>query len=363
MAISVLNQRGVWVAVGAVVVILALGLFDRVRAWRVVETPAQGAWETDPVLWGRLHPRQYHSWRLGQERSMTGVGQGADRARWTRTTRTFDPALFAGYSAAEGPPVARGEGHPVSCLSCHDPQTMELRITQPAFQEELQRRRMDATRLTHEALRTYVCAQCHAANSGRRVGSRATIALSVEDLLGWAAHEEPALWRHELSGTPLVKVLRPEHALWREGIHAVRGVTCVDCHMPYISEGTARFTDHGIASPIRDVHAACARCHRAGEAALRSQVEALQKTTDELQQRASQALRDAHAAVARARRLGAHEEALHGIQARLRQAQLRWDFIASEGSAGFHAPQEATRLLAEAIDGARQAEVEARRLP
>ena len=39
-----------------------------------------------------------------------------------------------------------------------------------------------------------------------------------------------------------------------------------------------------------------------------------------------------------------------------RQAQLRWDFIAAENSMGFHNPEEALRILADAIDLARQAE-------
>jgi nitrite reductase (cytochrome c-552) len=29
-----------------------------------------------------------------------------------------------------------------------------------------------------------------------------------------------------------------------------------------------------------------------------------------------------------------------------RAAQMRWDFIASENSTGFHSPQEAARILA-----------------
>ena len=43
-----------------------------------------------------------------------------------------------------------------------------------------------------------------------------------------------------------------------------------------------------------------------------------------------------------------------------RKAQLRWDFIAAENSMGFHNPEEALRILADAIDYARQAELKAR---
>jgi nitrite reductase (cytochrome c-552) len=42
-----------------------------------------------------------------------------------------------------------------------------------------------------------------------------------------------------------------------------------------------------------------------------------------------------------------------------RRAQMRWDYIFSENSTGFHSPQEAARILADSIDFARQAEIAA----
>jgi nitrite reductase (cytochrome c-552) len=38
---------------------------------------------------------------------------------------------------------------------------------------------------------------------------------------------------------------------------------------------------------------------------------------------------------------------------------MRWDFISSENSTGFHSPQESARVLADSINMARQAELEA----
>ena len=38
---------------------------------------------------------------------------------------------------------------------------------------------------------------------------------------------------------------------------------------------------------------------------------------------------------------------------------MRWDFISSENSTGFHSPQESARVLADSINLARQAELEA----
>jgi formate-dependent nitrite reductase cytochrome c552 subunit len=41
------------------------------------------------------------------------------------------------------------------------------------------------------------------------------------------------------------------------------------------------------------------------------------------------------------------------------RAQWRIDFIAAENSMGFHAPQEAARVLGEAADSARQGQIAA----
>jgi nitrite reductase (cytochrome c-552) len=41
-----------------------------------------------------------------------------------------------------------------------------------------------------------------------------------------------------------------------------------------------------------------------------------------------------------------------------RSAQWRVDFVSSENSMGFHAPQEAARILGEAIDLARKGQLE-----
>ena len=48
---------------------------------------------------------------------------------------------------------------------------------------------------------------------------------------------------------------------------------------------------------------------------------------------------------------------LQEAQALQRKAQWRVDFINAENSMGFHAPQEAARVLGEAIDYARQGQI------
>ncbi len=64
-------------------------------------------------------------------------------------------------------------------------------------------------------------------------------------------------------------------------------------------------------------------------------------------------------AIVAAKKRGVSEEQLKPALELQRQAQWRLDFIAAENSMGFHAPQEAAKVLAEAIDLARQGELAA----
>jgi nitrite reductase (cytochrome c-552) len=54
---------------------------------------------------------------------------------------------------------------------------------------------------------------------------------------------------------------------------------------------------------------------------------------------------------------GAPEQKLEAALKLRRRAQFRADFVNAENSMGFHAPQEAARILAEAIDYARQGQL------
>ena len=49
----------------------------------------------------------------------------------------------------------------IGCQDCHDPKSMNLRITRPALVEAFQRMGKDITKATHQEMRSLVCAQCH----------------------------------------------------------------------------------------------------------------------------------------------------------------------------------------------------------
>ena len=129
--------------------------------------------------------------------------------------------------------------------------------------------------------------------------------------------------------------------------------------MPYQRDGATKVTDHWVRSPLLNINSACQTCHRVDESELQARVAAIQDRNFDLLQRAGAALMDQLDAIARAREAGASDDQLTEALDLQRKAQWRLDFIAAENSMGFHAPQEAARILGEAADYARQGQVAA----
>jgi len=67
-------------------------------------------------------------------------------------------------------------------------------------------------------------------------------------------------------------------------------------------------------------------------------------------------------AIIEVQKAGASEEQLKPLRTLQRKAMWRLDYIASENSKGFHADQEAVRILGESIDYSRQAQAAAYKL-
>ena len=129
--------------------------------------------------------------------------------------------------------------------------------------------------------------------------------------------------------------------------------------MPYMRDGAAKISDHWVRSPLLNINRACQVCHAFSEAELAARADAIQQRNFDLLQRAGAALMDQLDAIAAARTAGADDDDLAAALALQRKAQWRLDFIAAENSMGFHAPQEAARILGEAADYARQGQVAA----
>jgi nitrite reductase (cytochrome c-552) len=158
----------------------------------------------------------------------------------------------------------------------------------------------------------------------------------------------------------MLKMQHPEFEMWGTGIHARSSVACADCHMPYVRSGSIKVSDHWVRSPLVNIRNACGACHTWPEEEMRSRVAEIQGKTAELLREAEAALLSAMDAIIAAKDKGASDEALAEARGLIRRGQMRWDLVFSENSTGFHSPQEAARVLAGAIDFARQAEIKAR---
>ncbi len=296
--------------------------------------------------------------------------------------------LRRGFEAVCAMPYAEATAkvsHPVSCLDCHDPATLDLRVTRPAFLDGIaafaagdgaahhlpsverwrrgdRRAPYDPNALaSRQEKRSLVCAQCHVEYHFQGPGKLLVYPWSK----GLTAEAEEAVydeagfsdWTHAETGGGVLKAQHPEFEMWSQGIHARSGVACADCHMPYEREGAVKVSSHHVRSPLLAPAKACGSCHALDGAELLARATGIQGKTAALLDRATAAVTDAIGAIARARAAGATDAALGPARTLHRQAQWRLDWVAAENSMGFHAPQEAARLLAEAIDLARQAQL------
>jgi nitrite reductase (cytochrome c-552) len=157
-----------------------------------------------------------------------------------------------------------------------------------------------------------------------------------------------------MTGGGMLKAQHPEFELWSQGIHARAGVACADCHMPYGREGAMKVSDHHVRSPVLNVQRACQTCHNVPENELIDRIHVIQDRTHGLINRSGVALTDMINAIAAARQAGVGDAQLAPAIRLQREAQFRIDYIYSEGSHGFHASQESARVLAEALDMARE---------
>ncbi|MCC6493056.1 MAG: ammonia-forming cytochrome c nitrite reductase subunit c552 [Pirellulales bacterium] len=304
-----------------------------------------------------------------------------------------------GKQAPDGPsdPHNLGEAHPVSCIDCHDPQSMRVRVTRPGFVNAIAALAASSDRVPHlpsverwrkdrrkdkppydpnvdasrQELRSFVCAQCHVEDY---CGPKETLffpwstGLKVEQLeADYDSHKFPDGssfydWQHGETGAKVYKAQHPEFELWSQGVHARSGVSCADCHMPYERQGARKVSSHWVRSPLLNINHACQTCHNVPEDELREKVVTIQRRTTGLVKVAASAMTDMLDAIRDAQAAGATDDQLQPIFDLQRKSMWRLDFINSENSLGFHADQEAARILGESVDYSRQAQVAALKL-
>lgn len=369
-----------------------------------------GAEELDPAVWGKYFPLQYESYLKNNEEAKTEFGGSVKESKFNSEPEIVK--LFQGYSFSKeynedrghtyalqdllsskrvnattpgtcltcktpSAPVlmkklgskyfttplvelAKNAKHPVACADCHDPATMELRITRPAFIKAMQERGIDVNKASKKEMRSYVCAQCHVEYYFRKD--------TKELVFPWAEGTEPEQieryydkigyydWEHPDSGARMRKVQHPEFETWSSGVHGRAGVSCADCHMPYMIKDGQKYSSHWWTSPLKTIDVSCQVCHQQDSKWLKERVHEIQSRTFSMQNRAAKTIVDAHEAIKAAlTRPGVDLKKLEKARELVAKAQWYWDWVAAENSRGFHNPVQALDTLGRAVDYAHQA--------
>ncbi|PZT47880.1 cytochrome C [Helicobacter valdiviensis] len=319
----------------------------------------------------------------------------------------------------------------VTCADCHNPNDMQLRVTRQAAINALvdfrgyEKDPVTGVKATREEMRTLVCSQCHVEYYFKPTGTKVkvmgeSIANDVskkwwngtqktyDEIDVWREGNEPTEievdglelvfpwgewkkgmpfriemfdeyyekvrdvfpqdWEHKFTKAPMLKIQHPESELYSGGVHAANGVSCADCHMPYVRKGAKKVTQHNITSPLQDINGACKSCHTQSEEQLRKQIL-------DVQQSIAYDLRSVEYATVSLiedikvmrEKLGAMDKyqsngkpddkkisaVLKEVLELHRKGQMRGDFVGAENSTGFHNPREASRMLLQALDMAR----------
>jgi nitrite reductase (cytochrome c-552) len=283
-----------------------------------------------------------------------------------------DGDLMVGFEKLNNATYAESKEHithAVACIDCHEPETMALRITRPAFMEGIAAAKaaqgIDDFQVNRDAsrqeMRTFVCAQCHVeyyfAGDKKRLTYPWAKGLTVDD--AYAYYEEIGFkdWTHAETGAPMLKAQHPEFEMWNQGIHARAGVSCSDCHMPYKRVGATKISDHHVQSPLLNVNASCGTCHKADDQEMVDRAENIQRRHRKLVERALDALVDLIDDLQAAQADGATDAQLEEARQWQRKASFYVDYVEAENSSGFHASQETARILGESIDYSRRGQV------
>lgn len=371
--------------------------------------------EYDPAVWGRYYPLEYNSYLKNKEMTPSPTGFGGSE-KYQKSTKepeiliNFKGMAFSkDYTEDRGHPYAMDDlketkrvgpttpgscmtcktanlrdiykdmgwnyaktplaellpriKHSIVCANCHQPQTMKLRVLNPAFIEAMQKRGIDVARASREDMRSYVCGQCHSEYyfepETKRVIFPWDKGLKPQDMYAYYKEVPSGFdmdWLHPDSGAKMLKAQHPDFEMWSGGVHGKSGVSCADCHMPFMRDKGQKYTSHWVTSPMKHVQASCRTCHTQDEQWLLERVKSTQNNVFQLQRIAGQTIARAHNALGKASAAAkVNQGDLERARELIRNAQWFWDFVAAENSMGFHNPDGALNILGQSIDLAHQA--------
>ena len=252
--------------------------------------------------------------------------------------------------------------YPIGCANCHEAGTMRLIVTNPALNEALEAQGNDWTTFTRQEMRTVVCGNCHVEYYFKGESKYLVFpwekGTRIDQIVAYYEESGFKDWDYPDTGTPMLKAQHPEYEFFTaDSTHYNAGVSCADCHMPYVRDGAAKYSTHDVHSPLLNAELACGQCHTDTEAVVR-RVNTIQAQVHDTKQATEDAIIDAISALkAAAANPKADKELLDQARTLHRKAAFMWDFVSAENSTGFHNPEYALKILAESTNLARQAQM------
>lgn len=406
----------------------------KIEYFKIAEIPDT---EFDPEAWGKIYPLQYESWlstKVPKPRGMSKYKKGSDKGGIIYDKLSEYPFLALLYNGwAFGIEYNEPRGHyysiidqtmvdpsrvsaggvclackspyhksytnkfglkylkakfldavnmlpektrflGASCIDCHVPSTMDLRMNKNHAEKSLAL--LGKKNASRQEGRSLACAQCHITyivprdENGKVAGDviqpwaygkwgNISIEGIIKDLLTDYKRLE---WTQSVTGYKMPFIRHPEFEMFsNRSVHWSAGVACADCHMPYKRTGSYKISDHDITSPLKKELKSCGQCHTESASWLKDQVLAIQDRT------VSMIIKAGYSAAINAKLIQlVHNEQKRGkkmnsaLYERAKklyiESFLRLVFVGAENSTGFHNPTEAMRILGDSMAGSAKSE-------
>jgi len=265
----------------------------------------------------------------------------------------------------------------IGCIDCHDPKTMALSMNRSNLNDSLKLAgRPTFDQSSHAEKRSLVCAQCHVltytkkidwvdANGTKRVAKHITNpwskGIGIDE--AEAHYDDPNLFGGEkavhivnsFSKAPTILAEHPDYEIFIKGTHYKNGVGCADCHIPYVSEGSKKFSHHEFTNPLKNMEASCLTCHPGKKEELTAILADKRKTVYGLGDKLLDNVASAHLEAKRAWEVGANEEEMREPLDLIRKAQWRYSSVFSSWGSYIHATDESMRLYSDGNEYAQKA--------
>ncbi|MBB1268603.1 ammonia-forming nitrite reductase cytochrome c552 subunit [Shewanella sp. SR44-3] len=277
-----------------------------------------------------------------------------------------EAGYFAGKWAKGGAEIV----NTIGCSDCHEKGSDKLRMSRPYAQRAMESHGTPFSQASDKDKQSMVCGQCHVEYYfEKKPGKEGFVKFpwdagtGVEQMEAYYDALEFSDWTHGLSKAPMLKAQHPEYETWQLGIHGKNNVSCVDCHMPTVTNKKGyKYTEHKIGNPLDRFDNSCRTCHSQDKAFLENIIAERRIKVNELKLRAEAQLVKAHFEAKAAWDAGASDIEMKPILLDIRHSQWRWDYaIASHGIA-IHAPDVALSVLGGSVDKAGDARVKLARL-